>query len=157
MSSFNASYKPYDSILKTNFASSRPLVHSGPSQHLSYSTGRRNVLALHGTLKLFPFHDVAGIVTNLVKSVIDPTADTSEGLVWGLTLGRGEFGLQGEGVGVWAVVNKSDLKAVKGGRWDLVGSSRFSWERLIDGRLSLDYKKTSRSHSPIPCSLNTLT
>lgn len=112
--------RPYDDLLKTNFAATRPLVHSGPSQHLSYSTGRRNVLSLHGTLKLFPFHDIAGILTNLVKPIIEPTADVSEGLVWSLTLGRGDAGLQGEGAGVWAVVNKTDLRAVKEKRWDLV-------------------------------------
>jgi hypothetical protein len=116
----NGRIAPYEALLRSNFTATRPLVSSGPSQHLSYSSGRRNTLALHGTLTLQPYHDVVGVLTNVVKSIIEPTFDSSEGLTWGLTLGRGELGLQGEGLGVWGIVNKGYLKSVKEKRWDLV-------------------------------------
>ena len=79
---------------------------------------------------LQPYHDVAGIVTNLVKSVIEPTFDSSEGLVWNVTLGRGEAGLQGEGFGVWGIVHKSNLRSVKQQRWDLVSGFCVTRARL---------------------------
>ena len=110
----------YENLLSSNFAATRPLVSSGPSQHLSYSSGRRNVLCLHGTLSLLPYHDVAGMVMHVGRSIIEPAYDASEGLVWGLTLGRGESGLQGEGFGVWAVVDKGQMRQVREKRWDLV-------------------------------------
>lgn len=123
------SFAPYQSLLNSNFTATRPLVASGPSQHLSYSSGRRNALALQGTLILQPYHDVAGILTTLVKSVIEPTYDSSEGMIWHLTLGRGDAGLQGEGLGVWGIVNKSNLRFVKQQRWDLVSVDACPSER----------------------------
>lgn len=125
-------FAQFDDIVRNNFAATRPLVSSGPAQHLSYSTGRRNVLSLHSTLKLRPFHDLAGLIVDFAKGVIEPTFDSSEGLVFGLTLGRGESGLQGEGVGVWSIINKSDLRSVKDKRWDLVS-------RLLQLVLIIDF------------------
>lgn len=116
----NAQYEP---LIRSNFTATRPLVSSGPAQHLSYSSGRRNTLSLHGTIVLQPYHDLVGLLTNAVKSVIEPTFDSSESLTWGLTLGRGELGLQGEGLGVWGIVNKGFLKSVKEKRWDLVSGT----------------------------------
>jgi len=78
------------------------------------------MMSLHTTLSLLPYHDVAGLVVHLVKSTIEPTYDGSEGILFELTLGRGETGLQGEGVGVWAVVDKGLMRQTREKRWDLV-------------------------------------
>lgn len=94
---------------------------SSSALHLLYSTGRRNLLCLHTTITLLPLHDLIGLVIQFGKSIIEPTNDVSEGLVFQYTLGRGSEGLQGEGVGVWAVVDKGALRETKSKRWDLVG------------------------------------
>ncbi|ORX33760.1 hypothetical protein BD324DRAFT_638477 [Kockovaella imperatae] len=109
-------FKP---LLKSNFSSFYKLVHSGPGQHLQYATGRRNIISLHGTLMLYPFHDLFGLIVRLVKMIIEPTFDGSESLSWNLTLGRGETGLQGDGLGVWAVVDKGSIRQIRADRWDL--------------------------------------
>lgn len=119
MSRARKAFEPYQSLLNHQFSTTRPLLASGPSQHLSYSTGRRNAVALHGTLTLRPYHNVVGLLIGIGKSIIVPTFDASEGLVWVLTLGKGDFGLQGDGLGVWAVVNKEVMRRVKEQRWDL--------------------------------------
>ena len=98
----------------------RPLLSSGPALHLLYSTGRRNVLCLHTTLSLLPYHDVAGLLMHVGKSILDPTYDGSEGIVFELTLGRGDAGIQSEGVGVWALVDKGVMRQTREKRWDLV-------------------------------------
>lgn len=98
------------------------MVSSGPALHLLYSTGRRNVLFLHTTLVLTPFHDLFGLVTGLVKSITDPTADASEAIKCELTLGRGSEGLQGEGLGVFAIVEKGAMSTTRASRWDLVSA-----------------------------------
>ena len=54
------------------------------------------------------------------KSVIEPTYDGSEQVKLELTLGRGPEGLQGEGAGVWAVLNKSSMREIREQRFDLV-------------------------------------
>ncbi|WOO81359.1 UPF0674 endoplasmic reticulum membrane protein [Vanrija pseudolonga] len=112
-------YDPYVSLIKSQFTLVRPAVPSSSALHLLYATGRRNVLALHATLTLLPYHDIITLVYEFAWSIIEPTADISEGFTFGLTLGRGAAGLQGEGLGVWALVNKNSLKKVKEQRYDL--------------------------------------
>ncbi|KAK4684873.1 PAT complex subunit CCDC47, partial [Tremellales sp. Uapishka_1] len=114
-----AAVKPLIPYLSTQFTLLKPLVSSSPALHLLYATGRRNVLSLHTTISLLPLHDLAGLVVHLAKSVIDPTYDGSENILFDVTLGKGESGLQGEGVGVWAVVDKSAMRETKEKRWDL--------------------------------------
>ena len=111
---------PYVPLLKENFAANKSLVDSGPAQHLLYSSGRRNTVSLHGSLRLYPIHDLFGVLTYLAKTILEPTFDGSESLTWLLTLGKGDSGLQSDGLGVWAVVAKSQLKRVRDERWDLV-------------------------------------
>ena len=133
----------FESSLKSNFTSVQKLVHSGPGQHLQYATGRRNTLSLHGTLMLYPIHDLVGLITRFGKAIIEPTYDSSEGLVWGLTIGRGEAGLQGDGMGVWAVVNKGNMRQIRSERWDLVSatdSTRFARNVMVTNKCC--------SHSP---------
>ncbi|WRT67341.1 uncharacterized protein IL334_004311 [Kwoniella shivajii] len=110
---------PYQSFLSNQFTTIRPLLSSSPSLHLLYATGRRNLLSLHTTLSLLPIHDVAGLAIHFVKSIIEPTYNGGENLIFDYTLGRGELGLQGEGLGVWAVVDKSALRETREKRWDL--------------------------------------
>lgn len=117
------STQPLAPYLKTQFSVNRPLVSSGPSLHLLYSTGRRNVLSLHTTLTLYPLHDLAGLLFSVGRSIVEPTFDASEGFLFGSTLGRGEAGFQGEGVGVWALVDKGVMRQTKEKRWDLVSSA----------------------------------
>lgn len=114
------SLSQYNSILSSNFSVTKPIVSSGSAQHLVYSTGRRNTLSLHGTLTLLPLHDIVRLVGDFGKSILDPTQDNAETIVWNLTLGRGETGLQGEAAGVWAIVDKGNLRQVRDKRWDLV-------------------------------------
>ena len=92
---------------------------SGPAQHLWYSSGRRNVLGLHTTILLYPIHDIFSFVLAFGKSLIEPTAEFGESIVFNLTLGKGDDGKQGEGVGVWAVTEKSQMR-LREKRWDLV-------------------------------------
>ncbi|WVQ78559.1 hypothetical protein IAT38_000645 [Cryptococcus sp. DSM 104549] len=111
-----APFKPY---LSTQFTSTRGLIASSPSLHLLFATGRRSVLALHATLELTPFQDLPSLVYHFARSLIEPTFDGSEKIVWDLTLGMGADGLQGEGVGVWSVVEKGVMRDLKSKRWDM--------------------------------------
>ncbi|WWC60899.1 uncharacterized protein I303_103475 [Kwoniella dejecticola CBS 10117] len=114
-----SSIKPYESLLAHQFSSVRALLASSPSLWLLYATGRRNLLSLHVTVSLLPIHDLAGLVIHFVKSIIEPTYDGSENINFDFTLGRGEYGLQGEGLGVWGIVDKSALRETREKRWDL--------------------------------------
>ncbi|WWD16133.1 hypothetical protein CI109_100558 [Kwoniella shandongensis] len=114
-----AAIAPFQSFLLTQFTSVRPLLTSSPALHLAYASGRRSLLSLHTTIILLPIHDLPSLITHFVKSIIEPTYDGSEGLVFDLTLGRGAEGLQGEGVGVWGLVDKSVMRETKEKRWDL--------------------------------------
>jgi len=111
---------PYRPLLDNQFAATRPLLSSGPALHLLYSSGRRNVLCLHTTITLLPVHDIAGLVTHFGRAIIEPTYDGSEAIQFELTLGRGDNGLQNEGVGVWAIVDKGAMRQTREKRWDLV-------------------------------------
>jgi hypothetical protein len=57
------------------------------------------------------------------KSIIEPTYDVSETLLFNFTLGRGDQGKQGEGLGVWSIVDKSAMRETKANRWDLVSGT----------------------------------
>lgn len=120
MSQLTSSIKPLRPLIDSQFLRSRDLQHSGPAQHLLYSTGRRNVLSLHTTILLTPIHDLFALVVHFGKSIIEPTYDGGEHVVFNLTLGRGEDGQQGEGLGVWAVSDKSVMRQIREKRWDLV-------------------------------------
>lgn len=78
------------------------------------------MLSLHTTLKLLPFHDPMTLIVDAFKSIIEPTHDNSETLLFNFTLGRGEAGRQGEGLGVWSIVDKGAMRETKANRWDLV-------------------------------------
>jgi hypothetical protein len=112
--------------LKAQFASVRPPVASSPAQHLIFASGRRNVHALHTTIKLYPLHDLVGLITNTGRSIIEPTFDASEQINFDFTLGKGAEGLQGEGLGVWGVVDKGAMRETKENRWDLVSQTQTS-------------------------------
>ncbi|WVR05374.1 hypothetical protein IAU60_002388 [Kwoniella sp. DSM 27419] len=110
---------PYQSLLSSQFSTLRPLLSSSPALHLLYASGRRNLLSLHTTISLLPIHDLAGLIIHFGKSIIEPTYDSSENIQFDFTLGRGEYGLQGEGAGVWGIVSKDALRQTKQTRWDL--------------------------------------
>ena len=95
------------------------LASSGPAQHLMYSSGRRNALGLHTTIMLYPIHDIFSLFLSFGKSLIEPTAEFGESIVFNLTLGKGDEGKQGESIGVWAVTEKSQMR-LREKRWDLV-------------------------------------
>lgn len=116
----DGSLQPYKSLLDSQFSQTKPMVSSSPSQHLVYSSGRRNLLSLHTTLRLLPYHDPMNLILETFKSIVEPTHDISEGLLFNFTLGRGEMGRQGEGLGVWSIVDKGAMRDVKATRWDLV-------------------------------------
>lgn len=78
------------------------------------------MLSLHTTLQLTPFHDPMTLIVDTFKSIVEPTHDNSETLLFNFTLGRGETGRQGEGLGVWSIVDKSAMRETKSKRWDLV-------------------------------------
>lgn len=117
------SVAPYKELLDSQFAQTKPMTSSSPAQHLIYSSGRRNVLSLHTTLRLLPLHDPLTLVVDTVKSIIEPTYDVSEVLVFAFTLGRGDTGRQGENLGVWSIVDKGAMRETKSTRWDLVSTS----------------------------------
>jgi len=77
-------------------------------------------MSLHVTIILLPLHDIVSLAIHLGKSIIEPTFDGSEEIIFNLTLGKGEDGLQGEGIGVWGVVDKGAMRDTKQKRWDLV-------------------------------------
>ncbi|EIW70044.1 hypothetical protein TREMEDRAFT_68451 [Tremella mesenterica DSM 1558] len=111
---------PFRSLLETQFERIRPLVSASPAKRLLYATGRRNVLFLHATILFWPWHDVAGFIQHLGMIIFAPAYDGSETITFEVTLGRGEDGLQdGQGVGVWALVNKSILRTLRQARYDL--------------------------------------
>lgn len=111
--------KPYLPLLNSQFSTVRPLLSSGPALHLVYATGRRNLISLHTTITLWPIHDVMTFLVHIGKALFEPTYDSSESLVFEATLGRGENGQQGEGPGVWAVVDKNAMRETRKKRWDL--------------------------------------
>jgi hypothetical protein len=107
-------------VIDSQFLRSREkLASSGPAQHLLYSSGRRNVLGLHTTILLYPIHDIFSLVLTFVKSLIEPTSEFSESILFNVLLGKGDEGKQGEGVGVWAVTEKGQMN-LREKRWDLV-------------------------------------
>jgi hypothetical protein len=114
--------KPIQKYLNGQFTRTREILASGPSQHLLYSTGRRNALCLHTTVFLYPIHDIVSLFIHIGQSIIEPTYDGSESVLFNLTLGLGGEGKQGEGVGVWAVADKSSMRTLKEKRWDLVSN-----------------------------------
>lgn len=110
-------------LIDTQFLRSREkLSASGPAQHLLYSSGRRNVLGLHTTILLYPIHDIFSLILTFGKSLIEPTAEFGESIVFNVLLGKGDEGKQGEGVGVWAVTEKGQMN-LREKRWDLVSCS----------------------------------
>ncbi|GFZ45782.1 hypothetical protein JCM24511_03512 [Saitozyma sp. JCM 24511] len=119
MSRAKATIKPFEKTIDSQFKVSRPLLSSGPSLHLLYSTGRRNVLCMHSTITLTPLHDIASLAIHYGKAIIEPAYDVSETVLFDLTLGRGADGLQGEGLGVWAIADKSAMRDIREKRWDL--------------------------------------
>lgn len=82
------------------------------------------MLFLHTTLVLTPWHDLMGLVQNLFQALIEPTSDKSEAIKCELTLGRGSEGLQGEGLGVFAIVEKGAMTSTRSNRWDLVSGPK---------------------------------
>lgn len=85
---------------------------------------------MHSTITLTPLHDIASLAIHYGKAIIEPAYDVSETVLFDLTLGRGADGLQGEGLGVWAIADKSAMRDIREKRWDLVsavsgGSVRF--------------------------------
>jgi hypothetical protein len=77
-------------------------------------------LSLHTTVTLLPIHDFFGLIIHFGRTVIEPNYDGAEGIVFDLTMGKGAEGFQGEGAGVWAVVDKDAMRETKEKRWDLV-------------------------------------
>ncbi|CAK9784055.1 DUF1682-domain-containing protein [Cutaneotrichosporon oleaginosum] len=110
---------PYIPTLQDQFTKVQPMMSSSSALHLIFATGRRNVLAAHVTLKLKPFHDLIQMVWTTADALIDPLADSSETITFQFTLGRGASGFQGEGAGVWAVVNKDGMAKLREKRFDL--------------------------------------
>lgn len=94
------------------------MLASSPALYLLYASGRRNVLSLHATLKLFPLHDVLMAVWNTAWAIIEPTTDSSESLEFDVTLGSGSAGLQ-DGVGVWGVIDKGLMHSIRKTRYDM--------------------------------------
>jgi hypothetical protein len=86
------------------------------------------MLSLHTTLKLLPFHDPMTLIVDTFKSIVEPTHDNSETLLFNFTLGRGEVGRQGEGLGVWSIVDKGAMRETKANRWDLVSDPGYNDE-----------------------------
>jgi hypothetical protein len=129
------------SLISSQFAVVRPLLASSPALHLLYATGRRNVLALHATLKLYPLHDVIMLAWQFGNSLVDPTYDAGESIEFDLTLGRGSEGVQ-DGVGVWAVVDKGVMGRIRERRFDMVSErSRGTEEQLSR------FKQSSCAHA----------
>lgn len=109
----------------------QPLISDGPTTYLYYLTGRRNMLYLHVIFELIPRHSLAEWIAQTIYGVfVDPSAGAPEDTV---TLefclgegqvesksGKGAQGQQGEGPGVFAVVDKSGgvLKTIRKERWD---------------------------------------
>lgn len=115
----NSTLKSLKNTIDAQFLRSREkLASSGPAQHLMYSSGRRNALGLHTTIMLYPIHDIFSLFLSFGKSLIEPTAEFGESIVFNLTLGKGDEGKQGEGIGVWAVTEKSQMR-LREKRWDL--------------------------------------
>lgn len=75
---------------------------------------------MHSTITLTPLHDIASLAIHYGKAIIEPAYDVSETVLFDLTLGRGADGLQGEGLGVWAIADKSAMRDIREKRWDLV-------------------------------------
>ncbi|WWC89776.1 uncharacterized protein L201_004702 [Kwoniella dendrophila CBS 6074] len=112
--------KPFESLLSNQFSQLKGLLSSSPSLYLLYGSGRRNLLSLHTTISLYPIHDLAGLIINFVKSIIEPTFNNNELIQFDFTLGRGELGLQSQdSLGVWSIVDKSALRETREKRWDL--------------------------------------
>ncbi|TYJ58153.1 hypothetical protein B9479_001249 [Cryptococcus floricola] len=110
--------QPYITLIRSQFSSTRPLLHSSPALHLLFATGRRSVLALHTTISLYPIHDLPMFLFGLGRSFIEPTYVFEENVVFDFTIGHGADGVS-DGTGVVAIVSKDGMKDVRSKRWDL--------------------------------------
>lgn len=102
----------------------KPPLTDGPSTHLLYFTGRRNLLSLHIIFNLKPRHNLLAYLYNFGYSLVEPAHEQEIGVedqvVLDFTLGEGNLGLSGEGPGVWAMVDRSGVLPVfRKERWDV--------------------------------------
>ncbi|KAF8914615.1 hypothetical protein CPB85DRAFT_520714 [Mucidula mucida] len=98
---------------------SKPLVNGvtsdGYTDFFTFSTGRKNVQALHTIFTLKPRHDLFQYLFQILWGLIDVQYNPVDDLQLDFTLAPntvpGDF--------VWAAVAKSELRNVKKDRWDL--------------------------------------
>ncbi len=99
---------------------SKPLVNGvtsdGYTDFFTFSTGRKNVQALHTIFTLKPRHDLFQYLFQILWGLVDVQYNPVDDLQLDFTLAPntvpGDF--------VWAAVAKSELRNVKKDRWDLV-------------------------------------
>ncbi|KAF5370112.1 hypothetical protein D9758_001041 [Tetrapyrgos nigripes] len=91
------------------------LMRDGYSDFFNFSTGRRNVASLHVIFSLRPYHDLAQMIFQFAKGMIDVQYQPKDDL-------QLDFKLFPEALPhdfVWAVVAKDELRTIKDDRWDL--------------------------------------
>ncbi|KAH6914894.1 hypothetical protein BKA70DRAFT_1257364 [Coprinopsis sp. MPI-PUGE-AT-0042] len=91
------------------------LIADGYSDFFNFSTGRRNIASLHTIFTLRPRHDLAQILYQTGKSLIDLHYHPIDDLQLDFKLAPGAV----PGDFVFAIVAKDELLHVKQGRWDL--------------------------------------
>jgi hypothetical protein len=119
--SINSRYDAHADILATQF--SRPtnggLTQDGYSDFFNFSTGRRVVASLHTVFSLRPRHDPFQLIFQFLYGFYDFTYNPSDIVTLDLKLDTNSSAPEG----VFAVVRKEELKAIKRGRWDLVSTT----------------------------------
>ncbi len=133
----------------------KPPLTDGPATHLQYFTGRRNVLSLHIIFSLIPRHNLLEWAYNFARSMFDPAFEqqqhVQDEVILDFTLGEGSLGMQGEGPGVWAVVDKSGvLPVIRKERWDAV-----RWSGVLAAWMPADDRAVRRP-SPRPSTRHSL-
>lgn len=99
------------------------IVADGPTDFAAYSTGRRGIYSLHTTFKLLPRHDLIQQVYLFIRGLVQLEFNPRDEVLLDFKVRYSSAGTPGF---VWAVVDKNELKRVRGERWDLVSLSLIS-------------------------------
>lgn len=84
-----------------------------------FSTGRRNVQSLHTVFTFLPHHDLFQLIFTYGWTLYDLRYNPADDVTLDFKLGTAGVTPQNPGY-VWAIVEKEELRTIRGSRWDLV-------------------------------------
>jgi len=91
------------------------ITKDGPATYFSFSTGRKNILALHTIFTLLPRQDLVYSSIDFVWSLFNLDYQPTDTLILDFTLPT----LPNTGNWVWAIIKKDSMEKQRKNRWDL--------------------------------------